>query len=256
MSPCGVINRCAELFCSESKTQVYAVLHDLIGRNGRLFDNLSKCYKSYRRCTSTRLQTRSCLFVSNALSHFLKQTYICLAGYVIYDDGCHLRKFAQNRSRRDLTSAAKRLSEISIVVDKMHMKGHVDRWCKENCDARNIEELREVNIADKIRWLWQHSQCWYEGDDVTEEWRIPFLFVPSVWFIVWYLAGFFRFYGNFAHQWLNISRPRPSSLNPSQISVFWVFLIIRSWTQLPFIWVRIWPEDKNVTKMFDTTTYR
>ena len=43
MSPCGVINRCAELFRSESKTQVYAVLHDLLARNERLFDNLSKC---------------------------------------------------------------------------------------------------------------------------------------------------------------------------------------------------------------------
>ena len=41
----------------------------------------------------------------------------------------------------------------SIVVDKMHMKGHVDRWCKENCDARNIEELREVTIGDKIGYL-------------------------------------------------------------------------------------------------------
>ena len=50
MSPCGVINRCAELFRSESKTQVYAVLHDLLARNERLFDNLSKCYKLHLRC--------------------------------------------------------------------------------------------------------------------------------------------------------------------------------------------------------------
>ena len=31
-----------------------------------------------------------------------------------------------------------------MVFDKMHMKGHVDEWCKQNCDARSIEELREV----------------------------------------------------------------------------------------------------------------
>ena len=42
MSPCGVIVRCAELFCSESKTQVYAILHDMIRRNEKLFENLSK----------------------------------------------------------------------------------------------------------------------------------------------------------------------------------------------------------------------
>ena len=35
-----------------------------------------------------------------------------------------------------------RLSELSILVDKMHMKGDVDKWCKENCDASNIEELK------------------------------------------------------------------------------------------------------------------
>ena len=32
----------------------------------------------------------------------------------------------------------------------MHMKGHKDRWCKENCDARNIEDLKEVNIDEEI----------------------------------------------------------------------------------------------------------
>ena len=42
MSPCGVIIRCAELFCAESKTQVYAVLHDLLFRNDEMFHDLSK----------------------------------------------------------------------------------------------------------------------------------------------------------------------------------------------------------------------
>ena len=151
MSPCGVINRCAELFRSESKTQVYAVLHDLLARNERLFDNLSKCCTTnctqYVRRYHNKQEVAS---YSSAITIFLKQTFVCLAGYVIYDDGCHLRKFAQNPSRREITPAAKRLAEISIVVDKMHMKGHIDSWCKENCDARNIEELREVGIVDKI----------------------------------------------------------------------------------------------------------
>ena len=26
----------------------------------------------------------------------------------------------------------------------MHMKGHVDQWCKENCDANNAQELKGV----------------------------------------------------------------------------------------------------------------
>lgn len=79
----------------------------------------------------------------------LNRMYLCLSGYVIYDDGCHLKKFAQNPSRRDVTETAERLSDVSIVVDKMHMKGHKDRWCKENCDVRNIEDLKEVNIDEE-----------------------------------------------------------------------------------------------------------
>ena len=42
MSPCGVIIRWSELFCAESKTQVYAVLHDLLSRNENIFEALSK----------------------------------------------------------------------------------------------------------------------------------------------------------------------------------------------------------------------
>ena len=70
--------------------------------------------------------------------------YMYFEGHIVYDDGCHLKKFAQNPRRRDLTAVAKRLSTVSIVVDKMHMKGHVDRWCKENCDASKVDELNQV----------------------------------------------------------------------------------------------------------------
>ena len=37
--------------------------------------------------------------------------------------------------------------EIVRTIDsggKIHMKGHVDQWCKENCDANNVEELTGV----------------------------------------------------------------------------------------------------------------
>ena len=67
-----------------------------------------------------------------------------LAGYIIYDDGCHLKKFAQNPARRDVTRTAKRLSWTIDSGGKIHMKGHVDQWCKENCDANNVEELKGV----------------------------------------------------------------------------------------------------------------
>jgi len=36
--------------------------------------------------------------------------------YICYDDGCHLRKFANNASHKDLTSATKKIANIQILV--------------------------------------------------------------------------------------------------------------------------------------------
>ena len=33
---------------------------------------------------------------------------------------------------------------MKIVVDKMHMAGHVDPWCKQHCDPRKFKELDNV----------------------------------------------------------------------------------------------------------------
>ena len=75
------------------------------------------------------------------LSCFVFTEYIC------YDDGCHLRKFAQNAKRKNLTPTAEKLASLSIYVDKMHIKGHTDAWCLQNCDARNVEDLKDVSCS-------------------------------------------------------------------------------------------------------------
>ena len=67
-----------------------------------------------------------------------------LTGYICYDDGCHLSKYATNPCRRDLTPTTQAISQMSIVIDKMHMAGHVDAWCKENCDPHKFRDLDKV----------------------------------------------------------------------------------------------------------------
>ena len=67
------------------------------------------------------------------------------AAYICYDDGCHLRKLCRNPVRRELSDTSKCLASIPIMVDKMHIAGHVDAWCLENCDSRNVTELNKVN---------------------------------------------------------------------------------------------------------------
>ena len=70
----------------------------------------------------------------------------CDAEYVCYDDGCHLRKFARNPARANISKESKLLSEKEIVVDKMHMRGHVDSWCKATCDPHLHSYLDNVFV--------------------------------------------------------------------------------------------------------------
>ena len=67
--------------------------------------------------------------------------------YICYDDGCHLRKFSRNASRRDLTKTAQKLASVEIVTDKLHMEGHVDKWCLTNCDPHLFNDLDNVSLA-------------------------------------------------------------------------------------------------------------
>ena len=72
----------------------------------------------------------------------------CPLEYICYDDGCHLRKYAVNPCRCDITPTTRILSEVAIVVDKIHIAGHVDMWCKKTCDPRLFPNLIKVpNLA-------------------------------------------------------------------------------------------------------------
>ena len=70
--------------------------------------------------------------------------------FICYDDGCHLRKYAHNSRRKDLTETTKRLAEIEIVVDKMHMSGHTDKWCKTYCDPNKFAKLEDVRNCSYV----------------------------------------------------------------------------------------------------------
>ena len=65
--------------------------------------------------------------------------------YICYDDGCHLRKFARHSSKQDVTPTAQKLASVEIVIDKMHMAGHVDKCCLENCDPHLFSDLDRVS---------------------------------------------------------------------------------------------------------------
>lgn len=119
MWPCGVITLIRELFNAESKSQVYAHLHQFLQKNS--------------------LQPGKIVHM-NALKWIKPLEYIC------YDDGCHLKKYSKHPSRCDLTPTTRYLSQTNIVIDKMHMVGHVDLWCKKECDPNLFPDLNEVSV--------------------------------------------------------------------------------------------------------------
>lgn len=56
-----------------------------------------------------------------------------------------ISRYAINPSRCDQTATTKLVKDITIVVDKMHMRGHVDAWCKRNCDPKLFSDLNKVS---------------------------------------------------------------------------------------------------------------
>lgn len=83
------------------------------------------------------------LIVNNLLVTFENTICLC-AGVICYDDACHLKKFAQNPVRSDLTEIAKRLKGMKMVCDKFHFRNHVDSWCKVNCNPYSTTDLEVI----------------------------------------------------------------------------------------------------------------
>ena len=112
-----------------------------------------KCIHSYTELKSKNLMCAKWRLLQWSVNTVLKVLYLSLltlhafhiTEYICYDDGCHLRKYTQNLKRKNLTVTSQKLASLSIYVDKLHIKGHTDPWCLENCDARNVEDLNDVS---------------------------------------------------------------------------------------------------------------
>ena len=128
MWPCGIVVMFAELFTAESKSQVYAALHQLLSNHKTVSSRLSK-----------QILDAHCAI--GLINYHLILEFIC------YDDGCHLRKYANNVTRREFSEASKKLASTEIVIDKMHMAGHTDKWCHRNCNPRAFKELDDVSYS-------------------------------------------------------------------------------------------------------------
>ena len=71
-------------------------------------------------------------------------TQMFLLGTICYDDGCHLKRYACNPVRSALTTTSSNISAMNFAIDRMHFKGHIDPWCRENSDPNKFKELDKV----------------------------------------------------------------------------------------------------------------
>ena len=129
MRPCGILVLMSKLFTAESKTQVYGHLHDYYARHPH---------------TAREIGTYMCNSVVTYMYVWWTQMSCFCAEFICYDDACHLRRFSRNSIQVDLTEHTKQLASVEMVVDKMHMKGHTDKWCKEHCDPAEFSALSKV----------------------------------------------------------------------------------------------------------------
>ena len=111
MWACGIVVMLTELFAAESKSQVYAAFHELLSNHTTVASSEYVLVLNAWECVP---------FVFEHKYLFFKPEFVC------YDDGCHLRRYATNPCRRNMTPQSIQLAKTEIVVDKFHMAGHTD----------------------------------------------------------------------------------------------------------------------------------
>ena len=79
--------------------------------------------------------------------------FVFITEFICYDDACHLKKYAQNSVRRNITRTAEKMAEMEMIVDRFHFKNHVDRWCKEHCNPYNCNDLKVSAITLVISFM-------------------------------------------------------------------------------------------------------
>ena len=78
----------------------------------------------------------------------------------IYDDACRFRRYIETILAKEPPPESHvhiiAPSKIKYVVDKLHIKGLTERWCRENCDPSLFHELKDINTVvceENFFWL-------------------------------------------------------------------------------------------------------
>jgi hypothetical protein len=60
---------------------------------------------------------------------------------LIYDDNCHLARFALNKNVKTKNEITNFFAEkVRKNIDRFHFVNHIDQWCIDNCDPNKVRE--------------------------------------------------------------------------------------------------------------------
>ena len=91
---------------------------------------------------------------------------------LIYDDACHLKKFAENDvKRRNLNEYTQFMGNIPKYVDNFHFRNHTDAWCHAMCNPKDSRELDGVNTeACEQTFKWCNQFTSVKGMNESHFW--------------------------------------------------------------------------------------
>ena len=65
--------------------------------------------------------------------------------HILYDDNCHLAKFALRNKLVNLNDVTADFASKKKSIDKFHFGNHVNKWCLVKCNPYQHPELNNVN---------------------------------------------------------------------------------------------------------------
>lgn len=104
-----------------------------------------------------------CIFIITLIILNHKTSHILLPkakvpSFLVYDNACqlmlHIKKQFKNRTHR--TKRLEEATKVNYIVDRLHIVGHSQAWCKDVCHPDLFPELKGVNtiICEQINfWL-------------------------------------------------------------------------------------------------------
>jgi hypothetical protein len=97
----------------------------------------------YRDLYGAEILTQVALFFLDIYDNFKIFNYIGQPKpqYFLYDNACNLKRYLKRRINKHSTDRMKNMKNIRFVVDKLHMAGHKEDWCKLHCDPARFPDL-------------------------------------------------------------------------------------------------------------------